>query len=217
MIKVRILALLTVLALLLTLPAIASAQSVPPHIFIGSATVNGMSAPSGTVITAMIGGDAKGSVKVGSNGAYGPLRVGSGSGSEITFTLGTLTASETATWEQGGGTELDLNASVGGGTGSAGATGGTGDSGKDGTNGKDGADGADGANGANGANGSNGTNGKAGADGSNGKDGADGKNGAVGPAGPAGGGAVAIFALILAIVALIGVGAVYFLGKQQNA
>ena len=214
MIKVRILALLSVLALLLTLPAIASAQSVPPHIFIGNATVNGLNAPSGTVITAMIGGDAKGSVNVGSNGAYGPLHVASGSGSEITFQLDALTASETATWEQGGASVLALNASVGGGEGESGAAGSAGSAGKAGANGEDG---ADGTNGSDGANGSNGTNGKAGADGSNGQDGADGKNGAAGPAGPAGGGAVAIFALILAIVALIGVGAVYFLGKQQNA
>ena len=122
MIKVRFLALLAVLALVLTLPAIASAGSPePPHIFIGSATVNGLSAPSGTVITAMIGGDAKGSVNVGSNGAYGPLHVNSGSGSEITFVLDSLTASETATWEQGGASVLALNASVDGGGGSGAA------------------------------------------------------------------------------------------------
>jgi hypothetical protein len=215
MIKVRILALLSVLALLLTLPAIVSAQSgvsVPPHLFIGSATVNGMLAPSGTVITAMIGGEAKGSVKVGSNGTYNKLLVNEGSGSEISFVLGSLTASETATWVKGGSTRLALNASVGGGSG---ATGGTGDTGKDGADGKNGADGANGANGADGTNGNNGTNGKDGADGTSGQDGADGKNGAVGPAGPAGGGAVALIALILAIAALIGVGAVYFLGKQN--
>ena len=56
MIKVRFLALLSVLALLLTLPAIASAQSVPPHIFIGTVSVNGLSAPVGTTVIAMIGG-----------------------------------------------------------------------------------------------------------------------------------------------------------------
>ncbi|MDA0735303.1 MAG: hypothetical protein O2860_12110, partial [Chloroflexi bacterium] len=111
MLKVRFLAWLSVLAILLTLPAIASAQSVPPHIFIGSATVNGLVAPSGTTITAMIGGEAKGSVNVGSNGQYGPLRVNSGSGSEVTFVVGTLTAAETATWQQGGSTVLNLTAS----------------------------------------------------------------------------------------------------------
>ena len=214
MIKVRILALLSVLALLLTLPAIASAQSVPPHIFIGNATVNGLNAPSGTVITAMIGGESKGSVTVGSNGEYGALHVASGSGSEITFVLDSLTASETATWEQGGASVLALNASVDGGGGS-GAAGSTGSTGKAGANGKDG---AAGANGSDGATGANGANGKAGAAGANGAAGADGKAGASGPAGPAGttgGGAVAIFALILSIVALIGVGAVYFLGKQN--
>ena len=215
MIKVRFLALLSVLVLLLTLPAIASAQSVPPHLFIGTATVNGLIAPSGTVITAMIGGEAKGSVKVGSNGTYTRLLVDSGTGSEISFVLDSLTASETATWEQGGSTVLALNASVssGGAGGEDGATGGTGAAGKKGADGKDG---ADGSNGSDGSNGKDGTNGKNGADGSNGKDGADGKNGAAGAAGAAGGGgAVALIALILAIVALVGVGAVYFLGKQN--
>jgi len=216
MIKVRFLALLSVLVLLLTLPAIASAQSVPPHLFIGTATVNGLIAPSGTVITAMIGGEAKGSVKVGSNGTYTRLLVDSGTGSEISFALGSLTATETATWEQGGSTVLALNASVssGGAGGADGATGVTGAAGKKGADGKDG---ADGSNGSDGSNGKDGTNGKDGADGKTGAAGpagADGKTGAAGAAG--GGGAVALIALILAIVALIGVGAVYFLGKQNT-
>jgi len=213
MIKVRFLALLSVLALLLALPAIVSAQSVPPHLFIGTATVNGLNAPAGTVITAMIGGEAKGSVKVGSNGTYTKLLVSSGSGSDISFTLDTLTADETATWEQGGSTVLALNASVGGAS-VEGATGGTGKTGKKGADGKDGADGSDGADG---ADGKDGTNGKDGADGADGAAGSDGKAGAAGPAGAAGGGgAVALIALILAIVALIGVGAVYFMGKQNS-
>jgi len=213
MIKVRFLALLSVLALLLTLPAIVSAQSVPPHLFIGTATVNGLNAPSGTVITAMIGGEAKGSVKVGSNGAYTRLLVSSGSGSEISFVLDSLTADETATWEQGGSTVLALNASVGG-TAVEGAAGGTGRTGNKGADGKDGAAGSDGADGSDGKDGTNGKDGAAGADGAAGS---DGKAGAAGPAGApgGGGGALSLIALILAIVALIGVGAVYFMGKQN--
>ena len=50
--KVRVLAMLTALALLLTLPAVAYAQSLPPHIFVGHATVDGDDARNGTVVTA---------------------------------------------------------------------------------------------------------------------------------------------------------------------
>ena len=50
MTKARVLALLVGIVLLLTLPAVASAQTVPPHIFIGTATVNGIFAPAGTTV-----------------------------------------------------------------------------------------------------------------------------------------------------------------------
>ncbi|HEU0020757.1 MAG TPA: hypothetical protein VFR55_03670 [Dehalococcoidia bacterium] len=201
MIKVRFLALLSVLALLLTLPAMASAQSVPPHIFIGTVTVNGLNAPAGTTVTAMIGPDARGSSVVGANGSYGPLRVSAGSGTEITFMVGALTAAETATWEQGGGTPLDLTASsITGGTGGTGGTGSAGPAGPAGAQGPAGPAGADGP---------------AGAAGPVGPAGAPGPAGLQGPPGPSGGGVLAWIALILAIIALIGVGAVYFLGRQN--
>ena len=45
MIKVKILALLAVMALFLTLPAVIFAQQVPPHVFVGTAaTVDGAAA-----------------------------------------------------------------------------------------------------------------------------------------------------------------------------
>lgn len=207
MIKVRFLALLSVMALLLTLPALASAQSVPPHIFIGTVTVNGLNAPAGTTVTAMIGEDVRGTAVVGANGTY-EMQVAAGTGSEITFMVETLTANETATWEQGGAnvlpnTPFNLSASSidGGGPG---GPGGTGDEGPEGPEGPQGPQGLPGDVGAQGEAGPAGPEGPAGA------------TGAAGPAGPAGGGVLAWIALILAIIALIGVGAVYYLGRQEH-
>ena len=108
MTKMRVLALLAVLALFLTLPAVASAQQVPPHVFIGTVTLNGVSAPVGTPLTAYIGGVVQGSTIVGSNGRYGydpvqspALMVNQGTGTDITFKVDNLDADETASWEQG--------------------------------------------------------------------------------------------------------------------
>ena len=53
--KVRVLALAAVMTLLLALPALVSAQSAPPHVFIGKATVNGVPAQAGTMVMAMVG------------------------------------------------------------------------------------------------------------------------------------------------------------------
>jgi hypothetical protein len=202
MIKVRFLALLSVLALLLTLPAMASAQSVPPHIFIGTVTVNGLNAPAGTTVTAMIGEETKGTAVVGANGQYGPLQVAAGTGAEITFMVDALTAAETGTWEQGGGTSLNLSASSidGGGPGGPGGAGAEGPAGEPGPQGEPGLQGEAGA---------------PGADGPAGPAGAAGAQGPAGPPGPAGGGMLAWIALILAIIALVGVGAVYYLGRQN--
>jgi hypothetical protein len=111
MLKVRFLALLAMLALLLILPAVASAQQVPPHIVMGTATVNGLLAPAGTPITAMIGEEQVGSDTVRTNGEFGPMQVRAGDGTEIVFRVGTLTADQTATWEQGGAAVLSLTAS----------------------------------------------------------------------------------------------------------
>jgi hypothetical protein len=80
-------------------------------VFIGTVFVNGLPANQGTVLVANIGGVEAGRSTVGSQGNYGPLLVNQGSGTAITFTVGTLTADQTANWEQGGGTQLDLTAS----------------------------------------------------------------------------------------------------------
>src|ERR687891_458425 len=188
MLKVRYLALLTVLALLLTLPAVASAQQVPPHGFVGTATVNGLPAPVGTPVVAMIGGEQRGTTIVGNNGQYGPLLVTAGSGTEITFRIGTLTAAETATWEQGALESMDLSAS------SIGQQPGPG---PDDTPGP-------------------GAVGPAGPAGPAGEPGPAGPQGAQGPAGPSGGGIIAWIALIVAIIAIIGAVVVYFMSSRQT-
>ena len=61
-IKVRVLALVAVMALLLTLPAIASAQAALPHVFIGTATLNNIPVPAGTMVSAMVDGSPAGMV-----------------------------------------------------------------------------------------------------------------------------------------------------------
>jgi len=83
------------------------AQQIPPHVFIGTVTINGVLAPVGTAITAFIDGVVQGSTEVGSGGGY-TLVVNQGSSTDITFKIGNLDANETATWEQGGATTLDL-------------------------------------------------------------------------------------------------------------
>lgn len=214
MTKARVLALLVGVVLLLALPAVASAQSVPPHVFIGTVFVNGLPANQGTPLVAMIGGVEAGRTTVGSQGKYGPLLVNQGSGTEVTFTIGTLTADQTATWEQGGGSVLDLTASSftqptpGTGTGSVGPAGPKGDTGDRGPQGPAGPKGDTG---------DAGPAGPAGDAGATGPAGPAGPAGSVGPAGaqgPAGGGAIAWIALIIAIVALIAAGAVFAVSRR---
>ena len=188
MLKVRVQALLATLALLLTLvPAVASAQSVP-CVVVGSATVNGLAAPVGTVVSAVIGGTVVKSQAIATKGDIGALQIPSGDGTEVSFTLDALTANETITWKKGNCGEIALTASAGG---AAAADAEQGATGRSGPPGKDGADGAAGP------------------------AGPQGPAGAAGAAGAGGGGAMGMIALILAIIALIGVGAVYFMGRQS--
>ena len=119
MTKMRVLALLAVMMMVLMVPAVASAQQVPPHILTGTVTVNGLSAPAGTAVYAFIDGVQQGSATVAANGTY-VLQVSQGSGTDISFLVDTLTAAETASWEQGGADVLDLTAGGGGGAGGEG-------------------------------------------------------------------------------------------------
>src|ERR671914_2796547 len=107
--KLRFLALLSVLALLFTLPAVVSAQQVPPHVFIGTVTVNGLRAPAGTEVTALAGGQELATTTVDPDGTY-TLLVPQTEG-EVGFGVGTLTAQQRADWEQGGADMVNLTAS----------------------------------------------------------------------------------------------------------
>ena len=210
MTKAKVLALLAVMAMVLIVPAVAFAQAVPPHIFIGSVTVNGLSAPSGTVVSAVVDGVEQGKTTVSASGSY-TLQVSQGSGTDVVFMVDTLTASETATWQQGGADVLNLTA----GTGAALSAGEAGAAGAKGSKGSKGDKGDAGDRGPAGPAGPAGASGSAGADGKAGPAGADGKAGSAGPAGSGGGGPVGLIALILSIVAILGVVGVYFASKQS--
>ena len=213
----RILALLTIVALVAALPMSVVAQNDAPHVFIGTAIVNGLTATTGVPITAWDGDTQIGSTAVAAGGKF-KIDVNRSSG-RITFKIDNVnTAQSHPTWEFGGlETGFNLTASTQPVT--AGARGADGADGKDGADGARGAqgpggtDGTDGADGADGPRGPIGPQGEVGAQGAAGNNGAAGSDGAAGPAGPAGsagpagaaggGGSLGIIALIIAIIAVV--------------
>ena len=85
-----------------------------PAAYYGDVTVNGDPAPDGTVITAEIDGEERGSIEVTTAGEYGgpdafdeKLEV-EGPGGEVTFVVNGVEAEETVTWESGDVREVDL-------------------------------------------------------------------------------------------------------------
>jgi hypothetical protein len=206
MIKSRYLALLTVLALLLALPAVVSAQQVPPHVYHGTVTVNGLPAPTGTEVTALAGGDPVATDTVDQNGEY-TLLVPQSEG-QISFRVGTLNADQMGDWEQGGADIVNLTANS------------FGQPGPDGTPppAAVGPAGPPGERGPAGPAGAVGPAGPAGEPGPAGPAGPAGPPGPAGPAGPSGSsgifGILGLIGFILAIIALIAVAAVYFTARQ---
>jgi len=227
MTKTRFLALVTALALLLAIPTSVFAQRVPPHVFVGTVTLDGAGVVDGGAVTAWIDGEQVASANA-SGGNYS-IQVDQGDGSYAGKTVSFKVAGAdagTADWMQGGGTILNLagvTASSGseGAEGSKGARGGRGLTGADGKDGKDGKDGAWGAAGDPGPAGPAGSDGSAGPTGSAGYAGSAGSDGSAGPAGPAGaagadgsGGIIGIIALIVAAVALLAAGGSYMMGRR---
>ncbi|MDA0265107.1 MAG: hypothetical protein O3A93_13720 [Chloroflexi bacterium] len=101
-----------VAALFFILPSLVMAQPAPPHVFLGSVTVNGSPALDGTSVTAFIDGSQIASSVV-SGGSYAALKVAQPvgvnfAGKTVTFTIAGLPAAETALWEMGALTELNL-------------------------------------------------------------------------------------------------------------
>jgi len=111
MTKLRLLALLAVVALVL-FPAIAFAQGElqPPCAFYGTVQVNGADVADGTVITATIGNATYTTTTTDS--AYRVVIAqpsgGSYDGLTVTFMIGSASASQTGTWNTGGNVEVNL-------------------------------------------------------------------------------------------------------------
>jgi len=225
MTKTRFLALVTALLLLLAIPTSVFAQRVPPHVFVGSVVLDGVAAADGAAVTAWVD-DEQVADTTASGGDYS-LVIDQGdssyAGKTVSFKVSGSDAVETASWMQGGGDILDLNAATDSGSASVGSTGPAGPAGMWGAKGDDGADGADGAAGAAGPPGPAGSDGNDGADGADGARGAagaagasgsNGSNGAPGADGSDGGGGLGVIALIVAIVALLAAGGSYMMGRR---
>jgi cobalamin biosynthesis Mg chelatase CobN len=219
MIKVKVLALLSVMALFLTIPAVVSAQAVPPNAFVGTASIDSAASVDGTSVTAWVDGTQAGSDTV-TGGSYSLLvdqGEGSFAGKTVSFKVGGFDAAETTTWEQGGATVLNLTALSGAPTPTPAPTGGTGADGADGPAGPRGPAGATGADGADGAAGSAGLPGPAGSAGLPGSAGSAGSTGSAGIAGVDGSSGLAVTAIILAILAIVvSVVAGYLVRNRQS-
>jgi uncharacterized protein YdeI (BOF family) len=115
MTKLRLLALLAVVALVL-FPAIAFAQGglEPPCAFHGTVQVNGQNVADGTVITAKIGNDTY--TTTTGNSIYRVViaqpEAKSYSGMAVSFMIGNATVTQTATWQIGGNVLVNLTRGV---------------------------------------------------------------------------------------------------------
>jgi len=202
------------LALLLAIPTAVFAQRVPPHVFVGAASLNGIAAADGSAVTAWVDGEMVADAYA-SGGDY-TLLVDQGdasfAGKAVSFKISGVDAAETADWIQGGAEVLDLVATAG--SIGSGAAGEVGVSGAKGAKGDTGATGAAGSVGAAGAAGSDGSAGAAGVSGPAGSAGSAGAAGTAGADGADGGGGLGVIALIVAIVALLAAGGSYMMGRR---
>ena len=219
MIKTRFLTLVMALALLLAIPTAVLAQRVPPHVFVGTVTLDGAGAADGAAVTAWVD-DAQVAATTVSGGQYN-LIVDQGdasyAGNTVSFKVSGANAAETAAWTQGGGEVLNLVAATGSaavGSGETGESGEAGQSGAKGDTGAKGAKGDTGSAGAAGATGPGGADGAAGPAGATGSAGSAGSAGVAGVAGNDGSGGLGIIALIVAIVALLAAGGSYMMGRR---
>ena len=228
MTKTRFLALVTALALLLAIPTSVFAQRVPPHVFVGTVTLDGAGVVDGGAVTAWIDGEQVAAANA-SGGNY-TIQIDQGdssyAGKTVSFKVSGAEVADTAEWIQGGGTVLNLagvTASGGGGSGDDGADGEKGNTGLRGLTGVAGPAGPAGSDGSAGPAGAAGSTGAAGSDGSDGAAGSSGSTGSAGPAGPAGAagaagadgsGILGIIALIVAAVALLAAGGSYMMGRR---
>ncbi|PCI29968.1 hypothetical protein COB55_01145 [Candidatus Wolfebacteria bacterium] len=107
-----------VIALFAVLPAVASAAPGIPHQFYGTVTFSGDSAPDGLVVKVSVDGETVGTSST-TDGKYGYSpdllfainETSDWSGETAVFTVGGVTASQTASLERGGYAELALTLS----------------------------------------------------------------------------------------------------------
>ncbi len=83
-------------------------QNRPPHIFVGAVTIDGLPAPEGTVVRALVNGVEVASAQV-EDGQYLPLAVLI-PGQTVTFLVGDLTADQTFLTVVGGVNVINLTA-----------------------------------------------------------------------------------------------------------
>ena len=184
----RILALLAIVGMLSALPAAALAQSDQPHIFIGKATVNGIPATPGSVVTAWDGDKQIGTKVVAAGGTF--VMLVSRADGAITFKVDGVDANEShPTWQSGdrtGTSAAPFALTVQGQTAAPGAQGPPGPAGAQGEKGDKGDKGDPGADGADGSDGADGAQGEPGIRGPEGPQGPQGDAGIRGPEGPQG-------------------------------
>jgi hypothetical protein len=84
---------------------------IPPLVFHGTVTVNGLRAPAGTEVIALIGGKEQASTTIQRDRTY-ILLVPKGNGTDVTFRVGTHTAVQSAMWKDGGADVLNLTVRV---------------------------------------------------------------------------------------------------------
>ncbi len=211
----RIVALLSVLALLASLPLSVALAQQPPFRVVGTAELDNAMAAEGTMVVAMIGEEKAGEGMVDAMGMFS-IDVEGEEGAMVTFELmmgegeemmmyDAMSANEVMVGMRGDLKRADLMAfssdaaiptatptaaeemeAMRGPRGATGARGPQGEQGPAGADGSDGATGPAGPAGPAGADGAAGPAGPAGADGSDGNDGAPGADGSAGAAGPAG-------------------------------
>ena len=251
MTKTKALALAVIAVLIMAFPAVVMGQSPPrPVVYVGTVTLDGAPVFAGTQLSAWINGQQAAGAAVKANGKYAlriPQVPGQNfAGAEITFRVGQTEAQTKATWQPGGGGELNIVAVstpptpaplptqlppptqppapptpvvVEGQPGEKGEKGDRGDKGDQGEPGPKGDKGDPGEPGAKGQDGRDGAPGAAGAPGATGQDGMQGPTGPMGPEGSEGKGAnniLVYLSLLISIIAVVVAGGAILLGGGRR-
>ena len=100
----RLLGIIAVVALLVSIPAIASAQENPPQRFYGTVEIGGEAPEAGTMVAAIIGNETIGEATTDAMGNYVLTTRSRASyqGQVVNFTIDGEMARQSARWRQGG-------------------------------------------------------------------------------------------------------------------